>query len=61
MASSATPRKGNRNREIVTSLRLLPEEHEKLRRIAYVERRSLSNQLRHLLAQAPDVDIEDAA
>lgn len=48
----------NRKREIVTSLRLLPEEHDKLRRLAFAERRTLSDQLRYLLAQAPDVDIE---
>lgn len=54
MASASTPRKGKRNREIVTSLRLLPEEHAKLKRLAYAERRSLSNQLRYLLEQAEE-------
>jgi hypothetical protein len=61
MASRSTRGKADLKREIVTSLRLSPEEHEKLRRLAFVERRSLSNQLRHLLAQAPDADLKDAA
>mgnify|MGYP000945690761 FL=1 len=56
---ASEPRKTDR--EIVTSLRLSREEHEKLRRLAFVERRSLSNQLRHLLAQADDPDLGDKA
>ena len=56
MPSDSSVRKGNDNREIVTSLRLTPDEHAKLKRLAYHERRSLSNQLRHLLALADDAE-----
>lgn len=61
MNTDDTPRKGNRNREIVTSLRLNKEEHDKLKRLAATERRSLANQLRHLLDQADDVGERKAA
>lgn len=36
----------------VTSVKLSPEEHADLKRIAAAEKRSLSNQLRYLIQQA---------
>jgi predicted transcriptional regulator len=46
----------------VTSIRLAPDEHAALKRIAAADRRSLSNELRHLIAaRAAELDAEERA
>lgn len=50
---------------VVTSVRLTRDEHAKLKSIAQVDRRSLSNEIRHLIEQrATELDaaeLRDAA
>lgn len=44
----------NSAREIVTSIRLTEAEHAALKALAEHDRRSLSNQLRHMIARDHD-------
>lgn len=46
----------------VTSVKLSPQEHADLKRMAAAERRSLSSQVRHLIAEAAkEMDTEQEA
>lgn len=44
----------------VTSIRLTTDEHDALKRIAAADRRSLSNELRYLIARRDD-ELKEAA
>lgn len=50
-----TPGVRGKGKQHVTTIRLDNAEKAKLKRLAKAERRSQSDQLRYLLAQAPDV------